>query len=260
MKKEINVYYHICLVNDGLMIAIEQLHLLVVSGLMNYANSINIGIRYNMENIQNKNYLLNILDGYNIKNNINVLYCIDNSIDNMDELSTAVYFKRYADSLVDTDSYIFYFHTKGISRYNTPIELPMRYWRNFMEHHMVVKWKECVLKLEDGYESCGTIKCDMAYMNKHIHIERDNPERKDLFGEYFLNRNYYPGTFYWMNTSLIKKIPVEYFSVDNEYKTHSIEALPGIIDHKQFWFSDIDTKENDPYKGFLINPLNYSDF
>jgi hypothetical protein len=257
MKKEINVYYHVCLVNDGLMMAMEQLHLLAVSGLMYSANSINIGIRYDGENILNKNYLFRVLDGYNIRGNINILYCQDNSFDNCGELSTSIFFKKYADSLVDRDSYILYFHTKGVSRFETPIELQMKYWRNFMEHFMIMRWKDCISKLDDGYESCGTIKCDMTYMNRTNNIHRDNPDRKDLLGEDYLNRYYYPGTFYWINTSVIKRIPIEYFYSDNEYKLHSVEALPGLIEHKQFWFSDIDTEKTNPYTGFLINPVSY---
>jgi hypothetical protein len=260
MKKEINIYYHICLINDGLIIAIEQLHLLSVSGLLYSSNTINVGIRYDSKNIQNKNYFLKILESYNIKNNIKILYVMDNSIDDKSELSTSVFFKKYADSVPDKDSYIFYFHTKGVSKHNTELELPMKYWRNFMEHFMIVKWKDCILKLDDGYESCGTTICDMTFMNTYNHIDRDNKERYDLFGEYFLNRYYYPGTFYWMNTSLIKKIPLEYFHINNDYNVHSIEALPGLIEHKQFWFNDIDLREHDPYRGFLINPLDHYSF
>lgn len=248
MKKKINIYYHVCLVNNGTSIALEQLHQLALSGLMYEADSINIGIKYDDNSPDNRDYFLNIIEQYNIKSNINILYSKHNSRNNDREVSTIAYFKKYADSLPDdTNSYILYFHTKGVAWHGSDHEIPVRYWRHYLEYFTIMNWKDCISKLDEGYESCGTFYYPMKVMNESKRVS--NPTNNELI--------YYPGSFYWLNTSLIKRIPERYFDINNEYQYHSVEALPGIEPHKYFSFDGMGTYNKiDPYKS-IVYPMDY---
>lgn len=248
MKKKIHIYYHVCLINDGIIIAIEQMHLMAISGLIKNASSINIGIKYDKNTSDNLSHFLKIVDAHNIHNNITILYQKENSVNNDGEISTAIHLKEFANSLSnEDDSYILYFHTKGVSRYGTKMEIPVRYWRNFMEYYMINNWTECCNILDRGYESCGSSICSMDFM------DRCNNRYNNYTPNDKTNRYYYPGTFYWINTSLIKRIPEKYFTIENEYGRHCIESLPGILEHKQYYFSDIDLEKINPYET-IIHP------
>lgn len=248
MKKKIHVYYHVCLMNDGIIIAIEQMHLMAISGLIKNASSINIGIKYDKDLSDNLDHFLKIVDTYNINKNINILYKEENSPKGDGEISTIVHFRDFSKSLPNKkNAYILYFHTKGVSRYDTKMEVPVRYWRNFMEYHMIHNWKKCCNILDKGYESCGSSICNMDLMDQCNHKDKHlNTKKNDN-----TNRYYYPGTFYWMNTSLIKRIPDKYFTTENEYGLHCAESLPGILEHKHYYFSDIDLAKINPYETLI---------
>lgn len=226
MNDKINIFYHVCLMNNGYVIAAEQLHLLSVCGLLHNAKSLNIGLLYTSDN--ERDDFLHLVDTYNIDSNINFIYKETNG--NQWEQDTAMGFKNYSDSLID-DEYVFYFHNKGPTRYKTNGEMGSKYWRQYLEYYNILKWKDCVDKLNNGYESCGT---------------------QWLSGFY---NGHYSGTFYWLNTSLIKRIPIEYFSNTSKHKRFCVEALPGVIEHKYFSF---DTIEEDLYS-YVIHPRQYTE-
>jgi hypothetical protein len=250
MKKEMNVYFHVCLINDGLLIAIELLHSLHMSNLLYKSKSVNIGIKYKSKD--ELETFKRILYSHNISGNINILYEEDNDLNNKQELSTAIYFKNYADSLKNSDEYICYIHTKGLSHINTFHENPTRFWRYYIEYFMINKWKDCVSVLDGGFESCGTYGYDMQCMRNHLIFYY-----KEIFLDNTNNMKYYPGTFYWMNTSLIKRIPIKYFYNDTEYHKWSIEALPGLIEHKQYIFSSPNPHDMNLYNT-VLHPLQYN--
>jgi hypothetical protein len=223
---KINIFYHVCLINNGFTIAAEQLHLLSISGLLHNSNSLNIGLLYDSE--KNRDEFLHLVNTYNIDSNINFLYKEVNS--NQWEQDTAIGFKKHSDSVQD-DEYIFYFHNKGPTRYKTSGELGSRYWRQYLEYHTILKWKDCITKLDDGNESCGTQWLDGFY------------------------GGHYSGTFYWMNTSLIKRIPIEYFYNTSKHTRFCVEALPGVIEHKHFSFQTI----NEDLYSYTIHPNEYTE-
>lgn len=239
-----NIYFHVCLINDGLLIAIELLHSLSMSSLLYQSKSVNIGIKYKSEN--DLEQFKKILHGYNLSGNINILYEEDNDLNNDYELSTAIHFKNYADSLVDSDEYVLFFHTKCVSYFNKPSENPCRFWRKYMDYFMIQNWKSCISVMDSGYESCGTHGLDIKVMDSFLNINNNHSYLK-----------YYPGTFFWMNTSLIKRIPIEYFYKDNPYGRWSIEALPGLIQHRQYIFSLPVPHNMDLYKT-VLHPLQYN--
>jgi len=48
--------------------------------------------------------------------------------------------------------YGFYLHTKGVSY---PGNEGGTYWRDYMNHYLITKWKDNVQKLDEGFETCG---------------------------------------------------------------------------------------------------------
>lgn len=248
MKSKINIYYHVSLINNGYIIAAEQLHLLALSGLMYRAKSLNIGITYDSKAIIDYTELFfKLLHEHNIMKNMNIVYMEDNQYNNKKDFSMGIYFKEYADSLPDDrNEYVFFFHTKGVGWHKTEYDISTRYWRQYMEYFMIENWRDCYRALEDSYESCGTHKVPMKIMNDHSGIVNTENE----------NRFIYPGSYYWMNTSLIKRIPKSYFYIDNPHGLYAIEALPGFVDHKQKFFSETNPPGMNLYKQ-VLHPAQY---
>jgi hypothetical protein len=51
------------------------------------------------------------------------------------------------------DDYILFFHTKGITHLTEATED----WRKYMEYFVLKRWKDCVQKLDEGYDCCGVL-------------------------------------------------------------------------------------------------------
>jgi len=82
-----------------------------------------------------------------------------------------------------TDGYVLYLHNKGMTEnfYNTwGVFGEDHRWRRYMQHHCVTRWKECVEKLDEGYDCIGA--------------------------NYY--KDFYPfaGNFWWASTDHIKKL------------------------------------------------------
>lgn len=76
------------------------------------------------------------------------------------------------------DYYILYLMNKGVSR---PDIQPIRDWRASMLYWNVTKWKECVAKLDEGFDAVG------------INVV-DSPKR------------HFQGNFWWVKAEHIKRI------------------------------------------------------
>ena len=71
--------------------------------------------------------------------------------ENREELSTLKWIRDYAKD--NPGDYILYFHTKSITNQNAATED----WRRYMEYFAIERWKDCVAKLEEGYDCCGVM-------------------------------------------------------------------------------------------------------
>lgn len=80
----------------------------------------------------------------------------------------------------EEEFYLLYMHHKG----NFTKTYGNQNWRHYMQYFNVEKWRECVAKLDEGYDTCG------AHWPKEIK-EDDMP--------------YYPGNFFWARSSYIKR-------------------------------------------------------
>jgi hypothetical protein len=73
---------------------------------------------------------------------------------------------------------VLYLHTKGVSRPMPSVDD----WRACMLHWMVFRWRECVLKLEAGFDAVGTTIID-------------TPIR------------HFQGNFWWARTPYLRRLP-----------------------------------------------------
>ena len=97
------------------------------------------------------------------------------------------------------DGYVLYLHNKGATEnfYNTwGVFGEDRKWRKYMQHHCVTRWKECVEKLDEGYDCVGA--------------------------NYF--KDFYPfaGNFWWATTDHIKRLE-DPLDADKYYNNNSPE-------------------------------------
>lgn len=95
------------------------------------------------------------------------------------------------------DGYVLYFHNKGISStfYNTwAVFGEDDKWRRYMQNHCINRWKECIEKLDEGFDAVGA--------------------------NYY--KDFYPfaGNFWWATTDHIKKLE-DPLNADKYYNNNS---------------------------------------
>ncbi len=184
-KTNIQIFYHIFLENNWYQIFLDQLNKLIDSGLIK--NSIlNIGVVFGGSlNLDiEKKKLLNIINEFKT---INILYIEHTGP--CGESTTLAKLKDFCDT-TDEDVNIFYLHTKGVSQFDSPREIPVKSWRNMMEYFLIEKWIDCVEKLNEGFDCCGINYQDHAAWigNEHKLIKIFN------------------GNFFWTKSSYVKKL------------------------------------------------------
>jgi hypothetical protein len=113
MKKNIYGVYFICCLNNYLDIVEEQLNVLCSSGLYSETNKLFLFITmYKTENNKTENNELDILiERYDIQQKFTLI----KTPDNLYEKFAINNYKKY---ITDSDYYLYYFHTKGVSRIN----------------------------------------------------------------------------------------------------------------------------------------------
>jgi len=96
---------------------------------------------------------LNFTDAQNVlANERNIKFLHTSNRTDLWEYPTLELIKRNC-AAADEEYNIFYLHLKGLSRLGNQ---NVTDWRHFMEYHMIDRWKECVEKLENGYDLVGT--------------------------------------------------------------------------------------------------------
>jgi hypothetical protein len=109
--------------------------------------------------------------------------------DNLELRRTLWWVRDYAKD--NPDDYILFFHTKGITHFTQATED----WRKYMEYFVIEGWKDCIIKLDEGYDACGVL------------WNKDTP------------LGYYPhfsGAFYWVKASYINTL--DHSLIDSEWR------------------------------------------
>lgn len=138
------------------------------------------------------------------------------------------------------DSYVVYYHTKGVSSKNT---LPhckknLESWKNLMEHFTLKKWQFAVDSLNNGYDVCGSLFTTVTHKN--------------------LSAKFYLGNFWWAKSNHINKLK------DMKQRDHRWGCESWITDTENYtWASSMDwnkyaSDNTNPYEIFF-DPKEYED-
>ena len=176
---KIKLFSHaVCLNPNENLIGLEQSELLENTGLLDAAE-INMMLHYDEQEFRwlKKRWSWN--------NNINYHQFGEEYIE-WQEGTTILHIQELVHS-TDEEFYVLYIHHKGVSSGQSG-------WRKYMEYWNIEKWKECVSKLDEGYDLCGA-----AFLNNPPHP-------------------FYAGNFFWARASYLRKCKRLKSPVDNNFQ------------------------------------------
>ena len=160
---------HLCDLPGSQEILKEQIHRLITSDLINHADDIFFCVNGDPNKLTDN---IQLISPYG---NLTVIQTASHSA--QWEWPTLNFLKEYCDNSSE-DFNLLYFHLKGVN--GNPYA---RDWRRFMEYWNIDHWRDCVARLEEGYETVGV---------NHA-IGTDYWE-------------HYSGNFWWAKSSYIKKL------------------------------------------------------
>ena len=142
---KLKVFYHLTDLAGWKSIADEQLGLMQNSGLLD-----------NCELYINLHYNENSFDELKkeFKDYKNIHWIFNNSLKEDYEHPTAILMQQMA---FKEDFYGLYIHQKGITHLGTEHEVNAKYWRWLMNYWNIEQWRNCVEKLNEGYEAVGCL-------------------------------------------------------------------------------------------------------
>jgi len=167
--KNIRIYIHTMDLPGGKEILEKQVDLLEKTGLLDLAEEVNFMMHFKEENYTWLEERMG--DRLNV-----AFHLFDEGYKDWYEATTMQQIQECAHG-TDESYYVLCMTCKGL----THGPGGHQNWRKYMEYYCVEKWKECVDKLEEGYDTVGA-----AYL----------PDPPYAF---------YPGTFFWAKSSYIRK-------------------------------------------------------
>lgn len=197
---KIAIFYHTFQNEISAFIYQQQINRLYVTGLLNAADHVHIGVNGNNEL-------------FNVPSKAKVVY----NQNQKEETETLMALKDFA--YENPDYKILYFHTKGASKGT----LIANAWRLMMEHFVIDKWEKCVEML-DEYDCVG------ANLNSvGVTLWPDGKVTEPTPGTYN-----YTGNFWWANAKHIQtlnhKFLISNYRIDRELWIGSNpESNPGSI-------------------------------
>jgi hypothetical protein len=216
-KSKIAIFYHVYQVHNWPKVFEEQIGNLQYSGLYDEADYIHIGIN----GINALPFTLNKVN--RVKYNQNH----GSEIDTLTDL--------YNFAKVNPEYRILYFHTKGVSHFNSPYAANVDSWRKYMEYFCITKWRDCIASLVD-YDTAGTDWVDMAHINNQI-----------------LPIPHYGGNFWWASSEYISKLDIKYLSEETPWKRYNCEFWIGSKQPNKFNFHTTNVGKYENY----IEPNSY---
>jgi hypothetical protein len=165
----------------------EQFRLLLSSGLYQVCDKLYIGIvdtlnKKPVNGIEWVNYFWKI----DTDKKIEIVVFPKNN----EQTDTLKWIINY--SKANPDDYILHFHTKGITHFTEPTED----WRRYMEYFVIENWKDCIQKLNEGFDACGV-------MWNHLTVYGDYP--------------HFSGGMWWAKCSYINTLKHEWLDSDWRY-------------------------------------------
>jgi hypothetical protein len=82
------------------------------------------------------------------------------------ETPTAILMKEVADSATE-EFYALYLHQKCVTHSGKPTYNNCVEWRHMMQYWNIERWRDCVSKLDEGYDSVGCCLVDNDWLGPH---------------------------------------------------------------------------------------------
>lgn len=191
----IKVFYHAVDLPHFSSIVNEQLNEIKISGLLD-VSEIYVVCNYNESSYD--------LLKQQYKNCANIQWLSQKNIPNDFEIPTLNLMKDMADHS-ENEFLALYLHCKGITHIGSHCETPTKHWRWLMNYFNITRWKDCVSKLNEGYDAVGCL------MNN------------DIMPKHF------SGNFHWTRSTFLKKC--------NKLKLpHTVNFSPQIPHNRDYRF------------------------
>lgn len=169
LNMKLKVFSHLVDLPGGQEIAAEQVNLLLKSGLIDNAD-IYFHCNYHQHNF---NWLTHTFAG---RDNVKFINVGAEPIEF--ETPTLMSIKDESDH-TEEEFYALYMHQKGIRH---PDASSVHAWRRYMQYFSIERWRDCIAKLNEGYDAVGV-------------DWRDDPWK------------HFSGNFWWARASYIRKLP-----------------------------------------------------
>jgi len=207
MKKNIYGVYFICCLNNYLDVVEEQLSVLFISGLYNVTNKLFLFITlYNPEYTQ----LHALIDKFDHQKKIVIIKTHENLYEKFD-------INNYKKYITDLDYYLYYFHTKAVTRTNVKKNcFALR--RKLLNYYTIEKYK-INIELLSKYDAIG---CSLSLYPK-MHFS----------GNFWWSKSSYLNTLHDVTSS--NYLAVEMYILSNpNCKFISLSQDTNICDTSQF--------------------------
>jgi hypothetical protein len=139
--RRVMVWYHVATINNWADIHAEQVGKLALSGLLGAAEEVRIG---------------HVGEAALPPETLGKLRVAYRSRDRLEyEIPTIQAMDRWVRELARPEEWaVLYFHTKGAGREDEPSQFNVSFWRRYMEHFVIERWRDCLGAL-DGCDACG---------------------------------------------------------------------------------------------------------
>jgi hypothetical protein len=220
MKKIVIAYHAYMYKTHWMEMMVEQCRLLITTGLYQAADKLYIGVIESTDRDpkHGREWLGNFWKASSSKEEAKTPSKVEIVFypDNKEEANTMKWVRDYAKK--NPGDYVLYFHTKGISKYSLATED----WRRYMEYFNIENWRDCVQKLNEGYDCCGVMWNSHTPIGTHPHFS---------------------GTFWWASTDYINTLNPEYLELEwRFYREFWIGSAPKV---KAFEFHNSHLNDKD---------------
>ena len=171
--KRIVGFYHVFAINNWIEVVLEQIEMMLSSGLYDAAEAIYIGFNGSQHDLETFKRVTGNLP------KISVARVSDNALDY--EFTTLRVMLQQAER---DDFYGFYLHSKGVTSAFVQSHVSINRWRDCLNHYTISRWAWNVEKLNGGYNSSGV-------------------QYKDFVPNF---PPHYSGNFFWFDSPLIKTL------------------------------------------------------
>lgn len=207
---DISVFYNCCDLPGHKDLSLQQLSRLTRSDLVDSAKAIYIMLNGDLVQFLEIAHLL--------ENCPSVRIVHTNPDASLMEWPGLTHLKQFCDAM-DEEQYVMYFHIKGVTRLNNS---GIHDWRRYLEYWNIDRWRDCVAKLDEGFDTVGTNFISEPFVGADLQPR---------------NWNHYSGNFWWARGSYIKKLkPLPH---PNSYINGTLSELTGYpIDRNNYYRFD----------------------